>query len=92
MHHGSGVRISSVKLTLIEVKGRNVSRSKAENGSRGPRPPRKLYKVHSPLTYTCSTGISSLPPPRRRVDLEEEGFIVVGGEANKDCEESRRVL
>lgn len=48
MHHGSGVGISSLKLTLIEVSekgGRNVSRSKAENGSPDegprPRPPRK---------------------------------------------------
>ena len=44
------------------------------------------------LTCTCSTTSNSLPfpPPSRRVDLE--GFIVVGGEANKDCEVSRRVL
>ena len=85
MHHGSGVGISSLKLTLIEVKREegmfHDRRPKMAHGGRGHHGTSAKY-MHRSLALAL--------PPSRRVDLE--GFIVVGGEANKDCEVSRRVL
>ena len=91
MHHGSGVGISSLKLTLIEVK--------REEGMCRDRRPKMAHQAkarsigygrHGSGTKYMHRSLALALPPSRRVDLE--GFIVVGGEANKDCEVSRRVL